>query len=114
MPTVTSENKAEFDRAEMEKNGQLKEKRKPMPSNDFYSKYKEKLVPHKDYFGFVKENEPHIKEHASGIASQIKTFTGLNEKQKNKKYNERMGDMRNHVTEAWDYTKPNDWYKFVV
>ena len=108
MATVTSKNKAEFDRNEMEKNGQLKEKRKPMPSNDFYSKYKEKLVPHKDYFGFVKENEPHIKEHASGIANQIKTFAGLNEKQKNKKYNERMGDMRNHVTEAWDYTKPND------
>ena len=108
MPLVTSENKADFDRKTMEKRGQLKEKQKPKPSNDFYSKYKEKLVPHKDYFEFVKSNEPHIKEHLGEIASQIKTFTGLNEKQKNKKYNERMGDMRNHVTEAWDYIKPKD------
>ena len=108
MPTVTSENKAEFDRAEMEKRDQVKEKRKPSASNNFYSKYKEKLEPHKDYFGFVEKNKPHIKEHANEIADKIKTYNGLNEKEKNKKYNERMGEMRNHVTEAWDYTKPQD------
>ena len=108
MPTVTSHNKDEFVRNEMEKRSQLKEKRRPSASNDFYSKYKEKWEPHKDYYGFVESNKPHIKEHANEIAEKIKTYTGLKEKEKNKKYNERMGEMRNHVTEAWDYTKPND------
>jgi hypothetical protein len=104
MPTVTSANREEFIEKEMEK----KEKRKPSPSNDFYSKYKEKLIPHKEYFEFVKGNEPYIKEHSKNIAEKIKTFTALNEKQKNKKYSEHMSDLKNHVTEAWDYTKPND------
>ena len=108
MPTVTSKNREEFNADEMDKREVKKEKRKPNVKNDFYSKYKDQLMPHKDYFEFVKKNEPHIKEHANGIADKIKTFTGLNENQKNAKYRDQMGDMRNHVTEAWDYTKPND------
>jgi hypothetical protein len=108
MPTVTSENKAKHDREFMEKRGSTKEKNKPNVKNDFYSKYKDKLKPHSDYFEFVKQNEPHIKGHANEIANKIKTFTGLNEKEKNKKYRDQMGDMKNHVTEAWDYTKPNN------
>ena len=102
MPTVTSENREEFIKKK------LKEKNKPNVKNDFYSKYKDKLTPHKDYFEFVKGNEPHIREHAGNISKKIKTFTGLNEKQQAKKHHEHMSEMRNHVTEAWDYTKPND------
>jgi hypothetical protein len=108
MPTVTSENREEFNNAEMEKRSQLKEKRKPSASNDFYSKYKDKLTPNKDYFEFVKGNELHIREHAGNISKKIKTFTGLNEKQQAKKHHEHMSEMRNHVTEAWDYTKPTN------
>jgi hypothetical protein len=108
MPTVTSENKAEHDREFMEKRKSIKEKSKPNVKNDFYSKYKDKLKPHGDYFEFVKQNESHIKSHANEIANKIKTFTGLNEKEKNKKYRDQMGDMKNYVTEAWDYTKPSN------
>ena len=106
MPTVTSENKAEFDKEFMEKRGLVKEKSKPNVKNDFYLKFKNKLKPHEDYFEFIKQNKAHIESHANEISKKIKTFTGLNEKQKTKKYRELMGDMKNYVTEAWDYTKP--------
>jgi Holliday junction resolvase RusA-like endonuclease len=105
MATVTSKNKESFDREFMEKRSPTKEKNKPNVKNNFYSKYKDKLKPHDDYFEFVKQNEAHIKSHANEIANKIKTFTGLSEKEKNKKYRDQMGDMKNYVTEAWDYTK---------
>jgi len=104
MPTVTSHNREEFNKDEMSK----KELNKPKASNIFYHRYKEKITPDKDYFNFVKVNEPHVKEYSSGIQKEIKGFTGLNEKQQAKKLHERMKEAVNHVTETWDYTKPTD------
>jgi hypothetical protein len=102
MPLVTSENKADFDKKELSK----KELNRPRASNVFYHRYKDKVLPHKEYFEFVKQNEPHVKEYSSSIKDEVKRLTGLNEKQQAKKLHERMKEAVNHVTETWDYTKP--------
>ena len=103
MTTVTSANREEFIENELKK-------RKPKASvkNDFYSKYKTKLVPHHDYHEFVNANREHIAEMTKNIKDKIATYTGLSEKEKNKKFNDLMRDARNHVTEAWDVTRPQD------
>jgi len=103
MPLVTSENREEFNKKELSK----KELNRPRASNIFYHRYKEKIIPHKEYFEFVKQNEPHVKEYSTGIKDEVKKYTGLNEKQQSKKLHERMKEAVNHVTETWDYTKPN-------
>jgi hypothetical protein len=59
MPTVTSANKAEFDREFMEKRGSVKASSKPNVRNDFYSKFRTKLKPHEDYFEFINQNNAH-------------------------------------------------------
>jgi len=104
MPLVTNKNREEFNADEMAK----KDARTPRASNIFYHRYKDKITPHKEYFEFVKTNEPHVKEYSLGIKDEVKRLTGLNEKQQAKKFHEKMKDAVNHVTETWDYTKPND------
>jgi len=104
MPTVTSSSREEFNEKEMAK----KELKRPRASNIFYHRYKDKITPHKEYFEFVKTNEPHVKEYSSGIRDEVKKYTGLNEKQQAKKLHERMKEAVNHVTETWDYTKPEN------
>ena len=104
MPTITSENKNDFIAAELAK----KDLKRPKASNIFYHRYKDKIAPHKNYFEFVKTNEPHVKEYSSSIRDEVKRLTGLNEKQQAKKLHEKMKEAVVHVTDAWDYTKPND------
>jgi hypothetical protein len=109
MPTVTSENRDEFIANEMAKNDvKKKEKQRPKASNAFFHRYKDVVTPDKDYFNFVKVNEPHVREYSTGIKNEVSKFTGLNDKQKAKKLHERMKEAVNHVTETWDYTKPEN------
>lgn len=69
--------------------------------NDFLSKNKNKLTPHKDYTSFVKANSTHIQNHIDSIKKEINSFNGLDNKQKTKKLQDRMHRAKTEVTDAW-------------
>ena len=69
--------------------------------NDFLSKNKNKLTPHKDYASFVKANSTHIQNHVDSIKKEINSFNGLDDKQKAKKLQDRMHRAKTEVTDAW-------------
>jgi hypothetical protein len=69
--------------------------------NDFLSKNKNKLTPHKDYTSFVKANSTHIQNHIDSIKKEINSFNGLDDKQKTKKLQDRMHRAKTEVTDAW-------------
>jgi len=69
--------------------------------NDFLSKNKNKLTPHKDYASFVKANSIHIQNHVDSIKKEINSFNGLDDKQKAKKLQDRMHRAKTEVTDAW-------------